>query len=144
MKTLSQWLSAYGESHQNPTNKKIHRVAVPGIFVAAVGLIWSIPQLSLLGLHINWVWIISVPVLVFYFKLSVMVFLMMLGFTLASISLVWSLSLLQLPVFLISLSTFAVLWWLQFIGHKIEGRHPSLLEDLAFLLIGPIWVFREK
>jgi len=144
MRDLTQWLSDYGDSHQNPINQKIHKVAVPGIFISVVGLIWSIPSVSFYGYTLNWVWIAVIPVWAFYFKLSLSVFLMMLGFTLASISLVWSLEIMQLPVLLISLSMFASLWLLQFIGHKIEGKKPSFFDDLAFLLIGPIWVFRQR
>ncbi|KJY89903.1 hypothetical protein TW84_11120 [Vibrio neptunius] len=144
MRDLSQWLSDYGESHQNPVNQKIHKVAVPGIFLSIVGLIWSIPPISLLGYTLNWVWVAMLPVMVFYFKLSLSVFLMMLGFTFACISLIWSLEILQAPVLLVSLVLFAVLWMLQFIGHKIEGKKPSFFDDLFFLLIGPVWVFRQK
>ncbi|WP_159650671.1 Mpo1 family 2-hydroxy fatty acid dioxygenase [Vibrio atypicus] len=144
MRDLTQWLSDYGDSHQNPINQKIHKVAVPGIFISVVGLIWSIPSVSFYGYTLNWVWVAAIPVWAFYFKLSLSVFLMMLGFTLASISLVWSLDIMQLPVLLISLSMFASLWLLQFIGHKIEGKKPSFFDDLAFLLIGPIWVFRQR
>jgi len=144
MRDLTQWLSDYGDSHQNPINQKIHKVAVPGIFISVVGLIWSIPSVSFYGYTLNWVWVAVIPVWAFYFKLSLSVFLMMLGFTLASISLVWSLEIMQLPVLLISLSMFASLWLLQFIGHKIEGKKPSFFDDLAFLLIGPIWVFRQR
>ena len=28
----------------------------------------------------------------------------------------------------------------QFIGHQIEGKKPSFLEDVRFLLIGPLFV----
>ncbi|MDW3081997.1 Mpo1-like protein, partial [Vibrio sp. 1403] len=42
-----------------------------------------------------------------------------------------------------SMLLFGALWILQFIGHKIEGKKPSFFEDLQFLLIGPIWVFRK-
>ncbi|CAK4075358.1 MULTISPECIES: DUF962 domain-containing protein [Vibrio] len=144
MRSLAQWLADYGESHQHPINQKIHQVAVPGIFLSVVGLVWSIPSINLLGTTVNWVWVAAMPIWVFYFRLSLSVFLMMLGFTLACISLIWSLDLMQLPVFLISLTGFASLWLLQFIGHKIEGKRPSFLDDLVYLLIGPIWVFRKK
>ncbi|RTZ18134.1 DUF962 domain-containing protein [Vibrio aquaticus] len=144
MKELSQWLSEYGESHQNPINQKIHKVAVPGIFLSVVGLIWSIPALELYGLVLNWVWVAAVPILIFYFRLSLSVFLMMLGFTLACISLIWSIELMGASVLLVSLVLFAALWLIQFIGHKIEGKKPSFFEDLQFLLIGPIWVFRQR
>ncbi|MEF1174217.1 DUF962 domain-containing protein [Vibrio sinaloensis] len=144
MRSLAQWLADYGESHQHPINQKIHQVAVPGIFLSVVGLVWSIPSINLLGTTVNWVWVAAMPIWVFYFRLSLSVFLMMLGFTLACISLIWSLDLMRLPVFLISLTSFASLWLLQFIGHKIEGKRPSFLDDLVYLLIGPIWVFRKK
>ncbi|WP_180933046.1 Mpo1-like protein, partial [Vibrio parahaemolyticus] len=85
MRALSDWLEAYGESHQNPINQKIHKVAVPGIYLSVVGLIWSIPQLSILGFQLNWVWFAVIPVWVFYFRLSLSVFMMMLGYTLACI-----------------------------------------------------------
>ena len=35
---------------------------------------------------------------------------------------------------------FAVAWIGQFIGHYIEGKRPSFLKDLQFLLIGPLWL----
>lgn len=144
MKDLTQWLAEYGESHQNPLNQTIHKVAVPGIFLSVVGLIWSIPALQLYGFTLNWVWVTAIPVMVFYYRLSLSVFLMMLGFTLACISLIWSLEQLQVSVLLVCLLLFSVLWLLQFIGHKIEGRKPSFFADVQFLLIGPIWVFRKR
>lgn len=144
MKNLTQWLVAYGESHQNPINQKIHKVAVPGIFLSVVGLIWSLPSLELYGLRLNWVWVAALPVMMFYFRLSLSVFIMMLGFLLACIALIWSLEIMRAPVLLVSIALFAVLWIAQFIGHKIEGKKPSFFEDIQFLLIGPIWVFRKR
>ncbi|MGI3079582.1 DUF962 domain-containing protein [Vibrio alginolyticus] len=143
MRALSEWLKEYGESHQHPINQKIHTIAVPGIYLSVVGLIWSIPQISLLGFELNWVWVAVIPTWVFYFRLSLSVFMMMIGYTLACIGLIWSLEVLMLPVLHISMLLFGVLWILQFIGHKIEGKKPSFFEDLQFLLIGPIWVFRK-
>lgn len=144
MRTLTQWLDAYGQSHQHPINQRIHTIAVPGIFFSVVALIWSIPPITLSGMTLNWVWLAALPVWIFYFRLSLSVFLLMLGYTLSCIALAWSLALLQLPVFTIALALFVCLWLLQFIGHKIEGKKPSFFEDLQFLLIGPIWVFRKR
>lgn len=41
---------------------------------------------------------------------------------------------------MIYLALFIITWILQFVGHKIEGKKPSFLKDLQFLLIGPIWL----
>ncbi|HDY7787394.1 TPA: DUF962 domain-containing protein [Vibrio vulnificus] len=141
MRSLEQWLDAYGESHQNSTNQKIHTFAVPGIFFSIVALIWSLPSLPLAALSLNWVWVAALPVWWFYYRLSLSVFLMMLGYTLASIALAWSVELLGLPLAEMAVGLFVVLWIFQFVGHKIEGKKPSFFEDLKFLLIGPVWVF---
>ncbi|ELV8596205.1 DUF962 domain-containing protein [Vibrio fluvialis] len=141
MRTLNQWLDAYAVSHQNPINKRIHRVAVPGIYLSIVGLIWSLPAAPLMEWRVDWIWLVAMPVLGFYYRLSMTVFLMMLGFTLACIGLAWSVELMALPLLPLSLALFVLLWIAQFVGHKIEGKKPSFLSDLQFLLIGPIWVF---
>ncbi|ELS8948012.1 DUF962 domain-containing protein [Vibrio fluvialis] len=141
MRTLNQWLDAYAVSHQNPINKRIHRVAVPGIYLSIVGLIWLLPAVPLMEWRVDWIWLVAMPVLGFYYRLSMTVFLMMLGFTLACIGLAWSVELMALPLLPLSLALFVLLWIAQFVGHKIEGKKPSFLSDLQFLLIGPIWVF---
>ena len=40
----------------------------------------------------------------------------------------------------LAIGVFVVAWIAQFIGHKYEGRKPSFLTDLTYLLIGPAWV----
>ena len=35
---------------------------------------------------------------------------------------------------------FIIAWIGQFYGHNVEGKKPSFLKDLQFLLIGPAWV----
>ncbi len=41
---------------------------------------------------------------------------------------------------LTAIGVFVVAWVGQFIGHAIEGRRPSFLTDLAYLLVGPAWL----
>ncbi len=42
MRTIHEWLSEYGESHTNETNKLIHWICVPAIFFSIVGLLYCI------------------------------------------------------------------------------------------------------
>ena len=35
------------------------------------------------------------------------------------------------------------LWVAQFIGHEFEGKRPSFLTDLTYLLIGPLWLMSK-
>ena len=50
---------------------------------------------------------------------------------------------LSLPLFYSSLAIFVIAWIGQFYGHKLEGKKPSFLKDLQFLLIGPAWVIKK-
>ncbi len=44
------------------------------------------------------------------------------------------------PLWLVSLALFVLAWIGQFFGHKIEGKKPSFLKDIQFLMIGPAWL----
>jgi uncharacterized membrane protein YGL010W len=42
-----------------------------------------------------------------------------------------------------AIGVFVAAWIGQFVGHKIEGKKPSFLTDLTYLLIGPAWVLAK-
>jgi uncharacterized membrane protein YGL010W len=142
MNTLNKYLSSYGVSHKNTLNKKIHYVFVPLIVMSVIGLLMSIPYIKLGGLNIDWSILVIVMALGFYFRLSKKYGLIMAIFLpflyLANLWLATHFNLLY-----ISLWVFGISWIMQFVGHKIEGQKPSFLEDLQFLLIGPLWVFKS-
>ncbi len=48
------------------------------------------------------------------------------------------------PLWATCLAIFVVGWIGQFIGHAIEGKRPSFLKDVQFLLIGPLWLVRTS
>lgn len=149
MKTLQEWFEDYAVSHQNETNIKIHFICVPVIFFSIVGMLMSIPSGLIQGtLGIsnpiigNWAALIMIPVLLFYLRLSFPMFLRMLFFS--ALCLVGNYYLSQvLPLFLTNLAIFVIAWIGQFYGHHVEGKKPSFLKDLQFLLIGPAWVFEK-
>ena len=143
MKTVQQWFAEYGESHQNPTNKLIHWLAVPVIYFTVFGILWQIPMpFSLFAeQQITWPLLLAVPALAFYFSLS---FAIGLGMTIFTALVVWLIRLYQAEVspdiWVLSVALFVIAWVFQFIGHKIEGKKPSFFKDLQFLLIGPAWL----
>ena len=53
------------------------------------------------------------------------------------------LSMLNYPLWKISLIIFIFSWVAQFYGHKVEGKKPSFFKDIQFLLIGPIWLLSK-
>ena len=147
MRTQQQWFDEYAESHQNKTNQLLHYICVPAIYFSIIGMLMSINTIFLQNtfsvnnpLIENWAFLITILVLVFYFKLSIKTFFLMLVFSI--ICLVGNHFLSQnLPLFYTSVAIFVIAWVGQFYGHHIEGKKPSFFKDLQFLLIGPPWVF---
>jgi len=142
--SLEALLDDYGESHRNPVNKAIHWVCVPVIVWAVAALLWSIPFPWKIGsgiVPLNWAVIALVAAQVYYFRLSrrlgsgLMLYnLLMLWLTAAADSrLPW-------PLWQPALAVFVLAWIGQFAGHQIEGRQPSSLRNLQFLLVGPAWL----
>lgn len=147
MKTAQEWFDAYGQSHQNKTNKLIHWVCIPLIIFSLFGLLLAIPIPSaMFSFYFNAASLVFLLALVFYFRLSLSLFagffiiggLMLLG----NLKLFAALGFSNSKLALVSLIIFVVAWIGQFIGHKIEGAKPSFFEDLQYLMIGPAWLLQ--
>jgi uncharacterized membrane protein YGL010W len=144
MAKIDLLLEKYGESHQNGINKFIHWVCVPAIMFSLFGLLYSIPFFTERTLYTNWATYALLLALVYYMRLSKPMFI---GFILIGGAMVYGVHAIYkftyddaIMLAIISFVIFAVAWIFQFIGHKIEGKKPSFLEDLQFLLIGPAWL----
>lgn len=143
------YFDQYGESHQNQTNELIHWICVPLIVFSLLGLVWQIPfpHLDFLGQYngyFNWASFLIAFAMYYYFTLSPVLFFLM----------IWVIGLMSYGIvklehwqaaggpaaWLVFAIIFVVAWIGQFIGHKIEGKKPSFLDDVKFLLIGPIWL----
>ncbi|MGE4314619.1 DUF962 domain-containing protein [Acinetobacter sp.] len=127
MKTMTEWLDEYSESHQNPTNKTIHWVCVPTILFSIIGILSHFSALLTA--------FALVCTLVFYAHLDVVLAVAM---TALIVVMAWIIFILPAGTgFYIAL--FVLAWIGQFYGHKVEGKKPSFFKDLQFLLIGPAW-----
>lgn len=146
---VDRYFDQYAESHQNPTNKLIHWICVPLIVFSLLGLVWCIPfpHLEFLGRYntfLNWASFLIAFSVYYYYTLSpVLSFLMMWVIGLMSFFIVqleqWE-KMGGPAVWLVCLIIFVAAWIGQFFGHKIEGKKPSFIDDIKFLLIGPIWL----
>ena len=144
MAALSALLAEYGESHQNPTNKLVHWVCVPLIMFSLLGLLWSVPvpaAIRNVSPWLNWGTFVMALALLYYVRLSGR---LALGMVLVWVAMAAGLRVVAgtaaLPLWAICLLIFALAWVGQFWGHKVEGKKPSFLKDLQFLLIGPLWL----
>ncbi|KEQ17587.1 Mpo1 family 2-hydroxy fatty acid dioxygenase [Endozoicomonas numazuensis] len=128
MRSLNEWLEAYAESHQNPTNKMIHWVCVPAIMFSIIGIIWSFSTTA--------VFVIMAITMIFYLMLSLPLSLAIIGVYAA---MAFVADAMGESLLMVSIAIFVVSWILQFVGHKVEGKKPSFFEDIQFLLVGPLW-----
>ncbi len=143
MRTADQWLSEYGESHQNQTNKIIHWICVPAIVVSLVGLLWSLPVPAVFKSFypmLNWGTLFLCAGVVYYFVVSVSLGIGMLLVTVGVYTTVTWLAGFETPLWQLSLLIFVAAWIAQFVGHRIEGKAPSFFKDVQFLMIGPMWL----
>ena len=144
MRTIDRLLGEYGESHQNPTNKAVHWVCVPIIFWSVTALLWSLKipvELPGLGIELNAAIVALTLVLIYYVTLSVKLAFGMLLFSVGCLALCQVIETnVNFPLWAIAVIAFVLAWIGQFWGHGIEGKKPSFLKDLQFLLVGPAWL----
>lgn len=143
MRTIQNWLSEYGESHQNPTNKAVHWICVPVIFFSVVGLLYSvkIPVMLTPALPLNLAFILLLLAVIYYARLSPPLSVGLLLFAMGCLYLCWIIeNTSRIPLWQVCAGLFVLAWIGQFWGHKVEGKKPSFLKDLQFLLIGPAWL----
>ena len=141
---VDRFLGNYSEDHRHPANRAIHWVCVPLIVWTVVALLFVLPVPSVARPGL-WAALAGVGAVAFYLRLSrplalamAVFFALLLAATawlharLGSAALAWS-----------ALALFVAAWVAQFVGHQLEGRRPSFLTDLAYLLIGPLWLMSK-
>jgi uncharacterized membrane protein YGL010W len=129
MRKIDSLFSRYGESHRNPTNKAIHWICVPLITWSLLAALWAWTPIA--------VYVLIALAVVFYISLSLPIAI---GMLVVSGFMVLTLTVVTEHLLIVAIVVFVAAWIGQFIGHKIEGKKPSFLEDIKFLLIGPAWL----
>ena len=142
MKSIQQWLTEYGVSHQNTTNKTIHWICVPAIFFSITGFLYTVKlHVKPGGIELNLAMIAMLSAVIYYFMLSRTIWIGLLLFILFCLGLCFLIERANIiPLWLICSIIFVTAWIAQFYGHKVEGKKPSFFKDLQFLLIGPAWL----
>lgn len=148
MRKIDSLLSQYAESHQTKFNKAVHYFCVPAIFFSLIGLLSMIPTGAFLTnivpsyltpyLHFGTLFILLGSF--YYLRLSLPLFF---GMVIFSILVLIGIYLVQqnnlVPFWTIMAGLFIIAWIIQLIGHKHEGKKPSFIKDLQFLMVGPAW-----
>ncbi len=139
---IDRWFANYSGDHRNATNQWMHVVCVPAIAWSVIALLWCIPAPGTLFRPGFWAAVAIFAATLFYYRQSRRLGLGMLAmFVLMALLSRWIFDSFGVMTLLwAGIGVFVVAWIGQFIGHKYEGRKPSFLTDLTYLLIGPAWV----
>ena len=142
-------LDNYSADHQNPTNQLIHVICVPAIAWSVAAMLWAIPTpfptqdawspngfWAALAMFLAWA---------AYWRLSRKLAMGMLVAFVATVVLNrwFAQSFGVMALLWAGVGVFVAAWIAQFIGHNIEGKRPSFLTDLVYLLVGPMWTLRK-
>ncbi|WP_397362758.1 DUF962 domain-containing protein [Olleya sp. R77988] len=148
MRVIDSLLSEYAESHQTKLNIAIHYICVPLIFFSLIGLLASIPMPEVITSalpntllpYAHFGTVVIILGLFYYLRLSFVLFIGMVVFSAIVLFFINAIAQIDIaPLWLIMLIIFVIAWIGQFIGHNHEGKKPSFLKDLQFLMIGPAW-----
>ncbi|KDM93362.1 DUF962 domain-containing protein [Photobacterium galatheae] len=143
MKTLEEQLTTYARYHRSKRNIMTHFVGIPLIVFAALCLL-ARTELSVGALALNGAHLAVVLCVIYYLRLS-----LSLGVIMAVILFVMTVAATPVAALSVSgwlgasLSLFFLGWVIQFVGHYFEGRKPAFVDDLAGLIIGPLFVLVE-
>jgi len=142
---IDRYFASYSDDHRDPLNQRIHLVAVPAIMWSVVALVWCVPSFGTWTRTGIWAALAMFGAWSFYNRLSRRLGLGMLAFFFFCGCVCRLVEMrLGLNALLAGAATvFVVAWIAQFIGHHHEGRRPSFLTDLVYLLIGPAWVMAK-
>ena len=145
MRTMQDWLDSYSADHRNPINQRLHWLCVPPIVWSVIALLWTIPvpvrflqpgAWAVLAMFLAFAWYwkrshrLGGALLLAFAALALLTGWLFNRYGAANLR--WS-----------ALAVFVVAWIGQFVGHQFEGRRPSFLTDLSYLLVGPAWLMEK-
>lgn len=144
---IDRWFASYSSDHRNATNQRIHVFAVPAILWSVIALLWCIPVPGTLFRPGAWAALAMFAALLFYYRGSRVIGIGMLAMFAAMSALAWWLHLRlgTRGLLVTAVTVFVIAWIAQFVGHSklYEGKKPSFLTDLRYLLVGPAWVLAK-
>lgn len=130
--TKAELFSEYGSYHADRRNRACHAVGIPLIVFGLMGMLHV-----LRAGPIDAALVAALAVLVYYLRIdprgaliSTAVFAVL--YIIASF-VPWP----------IAAAAFIIGWAFQLIGHRFEGTKPKFMENLVYLLIGPLYFFEE-
>jgi len=130
--TKSELFREYAAYHADSRNRACHAVGIPLIVIGIMGVA-HLARLGPLDLAI----VGGLATLLYYYAIdprgaliSTVAFAIMYEI---AIRLPWQ----------VAIAAFVIGWVFQLVGHRFEGTKPKFLENVVYLLIGPLYIFEE-
>lgn len=131
---VDQLLAHYYVNHAHPANERIHWISTPLNMLSLLGMLYATsPWLAYAFIACS---------LMYYARLSLEFFMAMTVVSLLMMAVVMAFNTLDV-LWVASFSAFAVAWFLQDYGHQIEGRKPSIREDIQYFWVGHLFVLSK-
>jgi uncharacterized membrane protein YGL010W len=145
MRPIDALLDQYSDDHRNHVNQVVHLLCVPPIVWSVTALLWTIPVPPGWFRPGAFAGFAMIAALAWYWRMSRRLWV---GIAIAFVLFAWldwwiAERLGMRGLLYAAIAVFVVAWIGQFIGHKVEGKRPSFLTDLKFLLVGPMWTLRK-
>lgn len=142
---IDRYLGNYSDDHRNGLNQIIHWICVPPIVWTVMAALFVIPVPGTMFRPGMWAGFAMVAAVAYYLRLSRPLGLAMAVAFVVMLAVTWWLYGVLGPRNLLytAIAVFVIAWVAQFIGHEFEGKRPSFLTDLTYLLIGPLWLMSK-
>jgi len=130
--TKTELFREYGAYHADGRNRACHAVGIPLIVLGVMGMLHLV-RVGPVDLAI----VAGVATLAYYAVLDVR------GALLSAVVFALLYAIGMHLTWQEGLAAFVFGWVFQLVGHKFEGSKPKFLENLVYLLIGPLYIFEE-
>ena len=144
MRPAVDLLSQYALYHRDRRNIVSHFIGVPMI-VFAVGVLLARPAFAVEGAMLTPAWLVFAPIAAWYLTRGNLMLGIAVSLEVAALLWLGQLAAAGSVASWLAwgVGFFVVGWIIQFIGHWYEGKKPAFVDDLAGLLVGPMFVSAE-
>jgi uncharacterized membrane protein YGL010W len=130
--TKAELFTEYASYHADRRNRACHAIGIPLILLGIMGLL----HLAVIG-PIDLAIVAGVATLVYYATIDPR------GALICTVAFAILYFVAVRVPWQIDAAAFAIGWIFQLVGHRFEGTKPKFMENLIYLLIGPLYFFQE-
>jgi uncharacterized membrane protein YGL010W len=144
MRPAVDLLSQYALYHRDRRNIVSHFIGVPMI-VFAVGVLLARPAFAVEGTLLTPAWLVFAPIAAWYLTRGNLMLGVAVSLEVAALLWLGQMAAAGSVASWLAwgIGFFVVGWIIQFVGHWYEGKKPAFVDDLAGLLVGPMFVSAE-